>query len=83
MTNVPIVVQPIWASTSTDDRHATGRTSRQLSTGVPTPNDADYAAVAPLIQASADPVEAESKRLRQIEAACRGEWNEAAEQVTN
>jgi len=43
--------------------------------------DADRAAVAPMIRASADPVDQEHRRLRQIEAACRGEWGQHAERV--
>ncbi|HEX5471613.1 MAG TPA: hypothetical protein VFW73_06985, partial [Lacipirellulaceae bacterium] len=49
--------------------------------GRPDASDADFAAVAPMIQASADPVAVEEKRLRQIEAACRGTWGDDAEQI--
>ena len=56
-------------------------TSTQLATlhanyqGRSDANDSDFAAVAPMIVAAAagDPVEAEAKRVRQIEAACRGD----------
>jgi hypothetical protein len=42
------------------------------------PIDEDHAAVAPMIHASADPVQAEQHRLRQIEAACKGTWHDDA-----
>jgi hypothetical protein len=46
------------------------------------PTNEDWQAVAPLIEASGDPVENESKRLRQIEAATRGEdWGEREQDV--
>jgi hypothetical protein len=43
----------------------------------------DREADAPMIVASApgDPVEAEQKRMRQIEAACRGEWGDDVERL--
>lgn len=42
---------------------------------------ADHAAVAPMIAASADPAANEERRLRQIEAAVRGEWDQQSEAV--
>ncbi|MCC7084841.1 MAG: hypothetical protein IT427_07530 [Pirellulales bacterium] len=47
-------------------------------------NEQDRLAVAPLIVASSasDPVEAEEKRLRQIDAAVRGEWENHTEQIS-
>lgn len=44
-------------------------------------NDADRDAVLPMIRASADPVQAEQHRLKQIEAAVRGDWDIHAERV--
>jgi hypothetical protein len=68
--------------TSTNDL-----TSDQLATlhanflGRTNATDSDFAAVAPMILASSDPVEAEQKRLRQIEAATRGDWGDLADRV--
>lgn len=45
------------------------------------PIDEDHDAVAPLILASADSVALEDKRLRQIDAAVRGDWGDHAEDV--
>ena len=44
-------------------------------------NDADFAATAPMIAASADPVDQEHRRIKQIEAATRGEWGDFADRV--
>jgi hypothetical protein len=40
------------------------------------PNADDHSSVLPLIQASNDPVVVEARRVKQIEAACHGEWGE-------
>lgn len=45
------------------------------------PIAADFAAVAPMIHASSDPVEAEERRVRQIERATAGEWGDETENV--
>jgi hypothetical protein len=47
-------------------------------------DDADLAAVAPMIHASADPVAVEEKRIRQVQAACRGDrgdWGDYSDRV--
>lgn len=45
------------------------------------PIAADFSATAPMIFAAADPVEAEQRRLRQIDAACRDTWGEYSDRV--
>src|SRR5690606_27195576 len=45
------------------------------------PIAADFSATAPMIFAAADPVEAEERRIRQIDRACDGDWADRAGDV--